>query len=242
MRLATSLRSLLMAAAVTAPVLQAQEEPAVRKLTADFGYVNVSGNTSVTSLSIGDKFTWARARWSFEQTFGIVRGEQDGIENTNNLRAGLRVDYSLGGLFSAFAASAYDRNTFAGIKRRFEEQAGLTWRAVGSPIDTLRFDAGFSVTQQRSTTDEESDFPSGRAAGLYKHAFSDRAYFEQRVEYLPNFKTPNDWRVNAESALVAPISTHIGLKVGYAIRYDNQPEPTFSTTDRLFVTSIQVTY
>lgn len=242
MRLATSLGRLLLAAFVATPALQAQDEAAVKKLTADFGYVNVSGNTSVTSLSIGDKFTWARARWSFEQTFGIVRGEQDGIENTNNLRAGLRVDYKLGGHFSAFVATNFDRNTFAGIKRRFEEQAGLTWRAVGSPTDTLRVDVGTSITQQLSTTGEHTDFPSGRAAGLYKHAFSGKSYFEQRVEYLPNFKTPNDWRVNTESSLVAPISERIGLKVGYAVRYDNQPEPTFRTTDRLFVTSIQLTY
>lgn len=236
-------RRLLVCALLLGPALRAQDDaPAVKTLTADFGYVAVSGNTSVTSLSIGDKFTWNKARHTIEQSFGIVRGEQDGVENTNNLRAGLRWEYKIAGLFSAFVATNYDRNTFAGISRRFEEQLGLVWRAVGSSTDTLRFDAGASLTQQRSTTGLESDFPAGRAAGLYKHAFTGSSYFEQRLEYLPNFKTPRDWRLNTETSLVAPISTRIGLKVGYAIRYDNQPEPTFQTVDRLFVTSIQLTY
>lgn len=217
-------------------------DAAVKKFTADFGYVSVSGNTSVTTMSIGDKFTWSKARWSLEQTFGIVRGEQDGVENTNNLRAGLRTDYKLAGLFSAYVAGSFDRNTFAGIKRRFEEQAGLTWRAIGSATDTLRLGVGASVTQQLSTTGVESDFPSGRAAMYYRHAFTGSSYFEQRADYIPNFKTPKDWRLNTETAVVAPISARIGLKVGYAIRYDNQPEPTFGTIDRLFVTSIQIAY
>lgn len=239
----TIARLLLVCALLLGPSLRAQDSaPAVKKLTADFGYVAVSGNTSVTTLSIGDKFTWNKARHTVEQNFSIVRGEQDGIENTNNLRAGLRWEYRIAGLFSGFVASTFDRNTFAGIKRRFEEQAGLVWRAIGSPTDTLRFDAGASLTQQRSTTGLVSDFPSGRAAGLYKHAFTARSYVEQRLEYLPNFKTPRDWRLNTETSLVAPVSTHIGLKVGYAIRYDNQPEPTFQTVDRLFVTSIQLTF
>ena len=85
MRLVATLARPLAALVILGSTVAAQDA-AVTKFTADFGYVNVSGNTSVTSLSVGDKFTWARERWSFEQTFGIVRGEQDGVENTNNLR------------------------------------------------------------------------------------------------------------------------------------------------------------
>jgi putative salt-induced outer membrane protein len=76
----------------------------------------------------------------------------------------------------------------------------------------------------------------------YKHQFSKLAYFQQFVEYLRNLQTSGSYRFNTESAVVAPISTHIGIKVGYAIRFDSRPQPTFGTTDRLLTTGIQVSY
>ena len=243
------LRSFAMRAAVTAltalavPVQSQERAPTVTKFTTDFGYVSTSGNTEVTTLSIGEKLTQSRGRLSLEQTFGIVRGQQDGIESTNNLRAGLRTDYKLDEFFAVFVGGAYDRNPFAGIERRFEEQIGLQYRAVANADDTLRFEGGATATQQTSTdgTGTQS-YPAARLAGTWRHQFSTLSYFQQNVELQPNLDNGEDWRVNTETALIAPISTRIGVKIAYVIRYDNLPEPTFRTTDRLFTTAIQLTY
>ena len=43
-----------------------------------------------------------------------------------------------------------------------------------------------------------------------------------------------------EKALVAPLSSKIGLRLSYVIRFDNQPEPTFEKTDKILTTGIQV--
>jgi len=236
-----TLAPLALLLAVTA--LPAQEPvPVVTKLTADFGYVQAAGNSQVTTTSVGQKLTQSRGRLGLEQTFNFVYGEQQGTVNTNFLRAGLRGDYKLGGVFSAFATVAYDRNTFAGIERRFEENLGIAWRAIGAPKDTLRIEAGGSVTQQKSTTGVINDFPAGRAALAYRHLFSASSYFLQAVEGIPNFKDTEDWRVNTESSLVAPISARIGVKVSYVVRFDNLPEPGFQKTDRIFTTGVQITF
>ncbi len=233
----------VLAALLPSAVLCAQDaDPAITKLTADFGYVQAAGNSQVTTTSVGQKLTRSRGRLGLEQTFAFVYGQQDGTVNTNFLRAGLRGDYKLGGHFSAFAAAAYDRNTFAGIERRFEENLGISWRAIGAARDTLRVEAGASVTQQRSTTGVISDFPAARAAFSYRHLFSATSYFLQTLEAIPNFKETEDFRVNTESAVVAPISARIGLKLAYVVRFDNLPEPTFQKTDRIFTTGVQVTF
>ena len=214
----------------------------VTKITADLGYVQASGNSEVTTTSFGQKLTQQRGLLGLEQTFNFVYGEQNGVVNTNFLRAGLRADLKLDRVFSAFATVAYDRNVFAGIQRRFEENLGLSWRAIGAPRDTLRLEAGFSVTQQLSVDGVANDFPAGRMAIAYRHIFSPTTYFLQMAEVIPNFKEPEDLRVNTESAVVAPVSGRVNLKVAYLIRYDNLPEPTFRTTDRVFTTGIQITF
>ena len=43
-------------------------------------------------------------------------------------------------------------------------------------------------------------------------------------------------------ALVAPLSDVIALKLSYAIRFDNLPEPGFEKTDRIFSSGVQVTF
>lgn len=242
MQLQARFRRAALAVAVAASALPAQDAPAVvTKFTADFGYVAVSGNTDVTSLSIGEKLTQSRGRLTLEQTFGIVRGELNGVENTNLLRASLRGSYRLGAHFSSFAASAYDRNPYAGIERRFEHSAGLQFRPVASATDTLRFEGGGSATQQTSIDGTHQTFPAARAAGVWRHQFTPASYFQQNVELIPNLKDGEDFRVNSESSLIAPISARVGIKVSYVIRYDNLPEPGFRTTDRLFTTGIQLT-
>ncbi len=227
---------------VAAPLIAQEPAPVVTKITADLGYVQASGNSEVTTTSFGQKLTQRRGLLGLEQTFNFVYGEQNGVVNTNFLRAGLRADYKLDKVFSAFATVAYDRNVFAGIQRRFEENLGLAWQAIGAPRDSLRLEAGFSVTQQLSVDGIANDFPAGRMAVAYRHIFSPTTYFLQMAEVIPNFKEPEDLRVNTESAVVAPVSSRVNLKVAYLIRYDNLPEPTFRTTDRVFTTGIQITF
>lgn len=229
---------------VAASILPAQEEApaAVTKFTSDFGYVATSGNTAVTTMSVGERWTHTRTRFALEQTFALVYGQQDGIVNTNNLRAGLRADYRIDRLFALFGGAAFDRNTFAGIEKRFEEQIGVQYRALAAPRDTIRVEGGGSITQQIAVGGGQTNFPSARAAGVWRHNFTGASYFQQNVEYLPNLSTPIDWRINTESSVVAPISSRIGVKVSYVIRYDNLPEPGFRTTDRLFTTGVQLTY
>ena len=50
------------------------------------------------------------------------------------------------------------------------------------------------------------------------------------------------YSVITESAIVAPLSAHIGIKAAYVVRYDSKPPTSFGTTDRVLTTGIQVSY
>ncbi|MDH5233363.1 MAG: DUF481 domain-containing protein [Gemmatimonadota bacterium] len=229
-----------------APTLSAQapaEPPAVvTKVTADLGYVQTSGNTQLTTLSLGEKATQQRGRLTLAQGFAMVYGKQRDSVITNALRTGLRGDYKIDKLFALFVGAAFDRDRFSGIERRFEELVGLQARVLGSATDTVLVEGGGSFTQKTGIDGIQQNFPSARGAAVWRHVFSKAAYFQQNVEYLPNLKQTIDWRVNSESAVVAPISAMIGVKLSYVVRYDHLPEPGFTDTDKLFTTGIQITF
>jgi len=229
---------------VLAAAAQAQDAaPApITKGTADLGFVQTSGNTQVTTFNFGEKITHQRERLMIEQGLAIVYGTQRDSLITNFLGASLRAEYKIDKILAAFANVAFDRNTFAGIERRLEQGIGLQARLFAGAQDTLRIEGGGRLTQQLGTDGIKQDFPSARGAAAWRHGFSPAAYFQQNVEFIPNLKETEDWRVNSESALVAPISARIGLKFSYVIRYDNLPQPGFSEMDRLFTTGIQLTF
>jgi len=228
---------------LAAAPLAAQDEPARPwTLQTDFSLVNTAGNTSTTTLSAGEEAGYLTGKWKFGQSFAAVYGRTDGQRSAENYKATLRGDYALSKRVGAYVMGGWDRNEFAGISRRFEEGTGLTFQLVAAERTSLSLETGVSLNQQRTTVPDDQNFASGRGAVRFKQMLGEKAYFQQLGEVLPNFKTTDDVRINTESALVAPISSHIAFKAGYVIHWDNDPEPGFKKTDRYLTSGLQVVF
>ena len=234
------------AAVLIAPALAAQQSdsapPRPWKLQTDFGFVNTAGNTSTTTLNAGENFSYTTGPWKFAQLFAVVYGRTDGEKSAENYTAELRGDYAFNQHFGIYGLGNWNRNTFAGIERRFEEGGGLTFTPVAKERTTLSFEAGISANQQRSTDGVDDSFAAGRGAILFKQMFATTAYVQQTAEILPNLQTSDDYRVNTETALVAPLSKSIAFKAGYVIHFDNDPEPGFEKTDRFLTSGLQIVF
>ncbi len=231
------LAGLLAASAASLPAQSARE------LTTSVGFVNTTGNAELTSVSVDQALKFSAGPWALRQTFGTVYGENAGTVNTSLWRANLRGDRAFGEVASLFVLSAWDRNTFAGIDSRLEESLGLALKAISAERRTLSFEFGAGAVQQWNGNDGGyQTFPSARASSTYRQNFTSTAYVQQAVEVLPNLRESKDLRINTESSLVAPISTRIGLKMSYVLRYDGLPQPGFKTTDGILTTGLQITY
>jgi putative salt-induced outer membrane protein len=236
------LLSVVVCLVVGAPAgLQAQDTDSI-KVTTDLGFVNASGNTDVTTFNVGEELLASFGAWGLKQTFGVVYGRTDGESTTSLWRAAVRGDRAIGSRLGIYVIGAFDRNRFAGISRRFEEGAGLVAKLIDSPVNRLELEGGGGFTQQRSTTGETQSFPSARAAGTYRRSFGERSHAQLTTEVLPNLEETGDTRVNSRAELVAPLSQSIALKLAYVVRFDNQPEPTFQKTDRIFTAGLQITF
>lgn len=218
--------------------------PPVVKFTGDVGYVAAAGNQSVETLNLGNKLSVKFEDLTLTQTFVRVYGKSDGETTTSLTRASFRLDKGLRtSPFSAYGLLTYERNTFAGLASRVTGASGLSALLVKSSANRVLVEGGLSLNRQRGTgvKGRDSDFLGGRAAGTYTHQFSKHTAFVQVVEFLPNFRESEDLRINTESAITAPITSRIGLKLSYVIRYDGLPQEGFLTTDRLFTSGLQVT-
>jgi putative salt-induced outer membrane protein len=229
----------LTAASILPALAHAQDKPKPREFSADVGYVSTTGNTEISALNLGEKFVLRAGAWQHKQQFGSIYASQDGEQTSNLVFTNWRSDWSFHPRLALFGYAGFDRNEFAGISRRFEEALGLAAKLVTMPNDQWSLEAGLALNQQRSTTDSTLNFSSVRSATTYRHLFSKTAYFQQAVEFLPSLKVSEDYRMNSETSLVAPISAHVAMKVGYVVRFDNLPEPGRRKSDRILTSGLQ---
>lgn len=226
----------------TAAVAGQQADSSRIKFTGNVGLVNAAGNSSVTTLNTDERIDWNAGAWGLTESFSVIYGKNDSATTASTWHGSLRGDRSLGSRLSLYLLGNYDRNTFAGFDRRFEEGLGLAVQALRAPRDSINAETGLSYTEQHNTDSTENDFPAARVAGTYTHTFSKTAYFRQSAEILPDLKVGENVRFNTETALVASISANIALKASYVVHFDNLPEPGFKKSDRLLTTGVQVTF
>ena len=240
--------ALLTCALAAAASAQDAKKPPPLEFSGDLGLVSVTGNTSVSTFSMNEKFIRRIEKWEFKQDFGSVYGKTDGAESSNLLRADVRADYTLAEHWALYALTAYDRDKFAGIKGRFAEGLGAVAKIIANDVNQLNVEAGYQLTQQRNLIGPDDNFSALRVASSWKHAFTKTSYFSEAVEYLPNLQNHDDYRINNETAVVAPLSTHIGMKLSYIVRFANDPPlnaagtEQLRKTDRILSAGIQVTY
>ena len=211
--------------------------------TADLGLVNTSGNSNVTTLNVSDAFTvWTDHSNRVTQTFGLVYGTTNGEVKTNLWTAGLRDSYTMSPVVGLYGLVNFDRNTFAGINQRFEEGVGAALVPLNKGRNRLELDLGVSYLQQQTTANVSTDYLAGRGAVIYRYTFAKETYFQEALDDLSDFSNFSDYRINSQTDLVAPLSKNIALKVGYQIRYSNEPPPGFKTTDRFLTTDLQFNF
>ncbi len=188
------------------------------------GYVQTSGNSELSTVNLTDRLLFRPStRWQFTQTAAWTYGKTSGVESANQLLGRLRGDYFLSAAVSAYGLVGYERNRFAGIASRWEEAVGLSWQAVRSARHALDVEAGVSYNSQKSTNSALDDFVASRVAGRYRYNFTSATYIEEQAELLSNLEQTGDQRAISNTVLVAPISSNIGIRLSYLMRYDAEP-------------------
>ena len=208
----------------------------------DLGFVNTAGNSSVRTLNVAEQFVVQPAPWKFTQTFSIVDAYTSGVETANSLKAGVRADYAATSRFKLYGLLGYYRDRFAGVARRFEESGGLAYGALTGPTHLLDVEAGAGRTQQAGSSGPVQQYWISRLALRYRVNFTTLAYAEQKVELISDLQDLPNELLNTESALVAPLSQNVALKVGYTVRFANRPQPTFKKTDTVLSAGLQLQF
>lgn len=228
------------------PALAQDEEARPWKNVADLSFVLTGGNSSVTTLSVSDKFTykWARSEISFEGTALRTRTRDRQLSNSGGSIAVTETsrttaeEYAAEGRYRyrirrglfAFTSAGWDRNELAGIENRYTGALGLGYRIIDREETALSGNLGGDFTQENSVSGDERSFVGAQAEIDFSRQLTSNAVLDSNVQLLENLEDTEDLRVNLSTAVTTSVSRTFAIKLSYLLRFDNQPVRQLETS------------
>lgn len=241
--------------------------------TADLSVVITGGNSGVLSIALSDKFTyrWTRSQVVFEAAGLKTRTEERDLVNEGGqveVRERSRTtaeEYALSGRYRyrfyegafAFSSAGWRRDEFAGIDNRYTGALGLGYQLLDAERTKLSIEVGTDWTREEPLDLAADEFVGAQVRTSLEQRLSDVAKLDSEVELLENLENTDDLRLNWFNAVTASLSEVFAIKLGYLVRYDNEPaleivpgddpgEPAatfaFDKTDTRFSASLVVNF
>ncbi len=199
------------------------EEP-LWKGSLGLAYLDTSGNSETTTFGLDFDAERRPVPWGFTITGRFNRNENDGELTAERYLLRGRAVRSLSERWEVFGGLSAGKDIFAGYDLQLIAEVGATYRALLGPRHLLSFDGGLTWTDEDRIEPNPDVSYMGAILGLdYEWKISDNASLTQLLTFYPNFDENDDWRLDSETALTAAVNSWLALRLGYEIRYRNQP-------------------
>lgn len=201
-------------------------------------FVGASGNSETSTF--GGDFAARRhwPVWQMETNATAVRTTDRGVQTGERYLASLRAKRRLTDLLSFTGGERAERDRFAGIDFRNLLDGGLSWALVRTAAWTM--DAVTSVAwlhEQRGLGSDKNN-PNAVYQALSRIPFGAAGDTTQRLTVYQDFRDTSAYRTEAEVTAQAAMNSRLALKLGYLMRYANDPVPGFLKTDNTATASV----
>ncbi|HSE41371.1 MAG TPA: DUF481 domain-containing protein [Acidobacteriota bacterium] len=204
--------------------------------TAEFSFVNTSGNTDTQTLGLGGSVECKPGLWTYLAKGAFIRSESDDVLNAKTIDALFRASRKLTDRLEAYGQFSYFQNEFAGIENRYSLEGGVLYSLITNDQHSLQVNGGIGYTNEDRVPipgiiDEDLSFASLGLGASYRWKISKTAEFGEDATFTINLNDGDDWRFANTTFVAASINTIFSLKLSYLLTYLNQPVPGFGTTD-----------
>lgn len=206
-------------------------------------YLATTGNSETSTFGLD--FTTERrpTPWGLTIAGRFNRSDNDGVLTAERYSLGGRARRALGERWEFFGGLSAERDEFAGYDLLMLVESGVTYKALMGPTHFLSFDTALTWTDENRIEPEPDVDYMGALLGLdYEWRISDNASLIQVLDFFPNFDESSDWRLNSVTSLQAAVNSWLAVKLGYEIRYRNQPIGDNEDTDTTSTASVVFTF
>jgi putative salt-induced outer membrane protein len=226
------------AAAQTPAQAPPKEPPPLWDIQIGASFVGTSGNSDTAST--GADFAAHRRGlvWLIDSTATAVRTNTNDETTAERFLAAVRGQRKLTKIIGLTTGEKVERDRFSGIDFRSVLDGGLSWALVRRTQWTLDGVTALAWNHESRTTGENTDDPVGVFQLLSRIPFGGAGDTTQRFTYYPDFSITSQYRTEVELTAQAALVANLALKIGYLLRYANDPVPGFKKTDSTTTASV----
>jgi putative salt-induced outer membrane protein YdiY len=194
------------------------------KNAVELSFVSANGNSKTQTTSAKDSFAYDfDALTKLELEGGGLGARADGRVTAEQYYALEKLSRKVSDRNYVFEKYRWDRNLFAGILHRHDFSVGAGRELWKTPKDLLIGELAPGYLNEERRGDKRLSFASARAYAKYERQLSATAKFSQDAEYVLSLADARDARMNAETALVAALTTSLSVKNSFAWRHMSRP-------------------
>lgn len=221
------------------------KDPSIWDKSITAGYNYTDGNSKTASLNVNGKLMrdFQGEAWRFEAdyNYGNAAADVDASREVTKQNARALGDYkhTLDTVFFAGANTSYAWDEIANLNYRVILSPNAGAYLVKNDTTTMSLEAGPSYVWEE-LGDVNDNFAAARIADRFVWNLSEAAVFYQSAEYLVSFDDSEDYIVNAEIGIEAPLSSMVNLVFSVRDYYINQPAAGRERNDVYTITGLKV--
>ena len=212
------------------------------KNSAELSYVQTGGDSKISTLSAKDLFNYDWDKAALEVSASGLNAKNNSSVTAEQYNASEKVSIKLSGKNYAFEKILWEKNRPSGINNRYDFDLGVGRQLLQLANDNLFAEVGGGYLTEDRIASANQSFATYRGYAKYIRTLSATANASQDFEYLGNMNDSSGYRMNAETAIIASMSTHLSLKASYQWQYTNSPVPGFQKTNTITGMAIIVNY
>jgi putative salt-induced outer membrane protein len=224
----------------------AEEEPAPEPLwkgSLGLAYLGTTGNSETSSFGLDFATERRPTPWGLTITGKFNRNDENGVLTAERYFLGARARRAFGERLELFGGLSAEQDEFAGYNLLFLAETGVTYKALIGPKHFLALDAGVTWTDEDRVEPEPDVNYMGALLGLsYEWKLSDSSSLTEQLKFYPNFDDSSNWRLSSMTGLQTAVNSWLAIKLGYEIRYRNQPIDDNEDTDTTSSASVVFTF
>ena len=225
---------------------QEEERPLGWSDTAEFTFVFTSGNAASSTLGLknmlehrweeallhlsagavrAESGTTVRTATGTAREFRVVR-RTDTEKTAENYFVQTRIDRGVTESAYLFAGLGWDRNTFAGVRNRYDVVAGAGRTWADTENRRLKSDLGLTYTRQADVVrgpGSGGSFGGLRATVEFFRTVTSTTDISSLLVLDENLNETEDLRAEWTNSVTVAISENLALKASHQVLYDNLP-------------------
>jgi len=213
------------------------EPPPRLEGSAQFSFVDTSGNTSTRTLGAGGDLTVRPDPWIYKAKTLFAQSVDDGDLTARSLSALFRASRMLNPRWALYGQYDFLHDAFAGVDGRHVVEGGASFLAVDKAPHRLRFDMGVGYLHEARP--DETLNSTTLSAGLgYRLAISATSEFTYEPRFLLPLNDTGAWKFDHDVALAVAMNSILSLKIAQTLHYAADPARGFEPTDSILTFSL----